>query len=201
MDCRHRPLLRPGPSFASPVGQERVSPGPLCRRLSRNGWSRSKLTPAKCGSSPPCSRRARRCRRRSICKQALHRVLEILGRHHGALRSTVVLLNDDTGEVEVEAAAGAITPGKRIRYRLGEGHHRPGRAERQTDRRAPRQPRAGVSEPRGRAAGARAAGAHLHLGADLTRKAARSARSASICATRPIATITGPSSSSASSAR
>jgi len=39
-------------------------------------------------------------------KQGLHRVLEILGRHHGALRSTVVLLNEDTGEVEVEAAAG-----------------------------------------------------------------------------------------------
>ena len=54
-------------------------------------------------------------------KQGLHRVLEILGRHHGALRSTVVLLNEDTGEVEVEAYAGAVTPGKRVRYRLGEG--------------------------------------------------------------------------------
>src|SRR5688572_24586615 len=54
-------------------------------------------------------------------KQGLHRVLEILGRHHGALRSTVVLLNEDTGEVEVEAAAGAVTQGKRVRYRLGEG--------------------------------------------------------------------------------
>ena len=54
-------------------------------------------------------------------KQGLHRVLEILGRHHGALRSTVVLLNEDTGEVEVEASAGAVTPGKRVRYRLGEG--------------------------------------------------------------------------------
>jgi Nif-specific regulatory protein len=54
-------------------------------------------------------------------KQALHRVLDILGRHHGAVRSTVVLLNDETGDVEVEAASGAITPGKRVRYRLGEG--------------------------------------------------------------------------------
>jgi len=54
-------------------------------------------------------------------KQALHRVLEILGRHHGALRSTVVLLNEESGDVEVEASAGAVTPGKRVRYRLGEG--------------------------------------------------------------------------------
>src|SRR5215510_8893739 len=54
-------------------------------------------------------------------KQGLHRVLEILGRHHGAVRSTVVLLNEETGDVELEAAAGAVTPGKRVRYRLGEG--------------------------------------------------------------------------------
>ncbi len=54
-------------------------------------------------------------------QQALQRVLEILGRHHGALRSTVVLLNEESGEVEVEASAGAITPGRRVRYQLGEG--------------------------------------------------------------------------------
>src|SRR5687767_1986249 len=54
-------------------------------------------------------------------KDALRRVLEILGRHHGAIRSTVVLLNDETGEVELEAAAGAVATGKRVRYRLGEG--------------------------------------------------------------------------------
>ncbi len=54
-------------------------------------------------------------------KEGLQRVLEILGRHHGAIRSTVVLLNDETGEVEVEASAGAVTPGRRVRYRVGEG--------------------------------------------------------------------------------
>jgi Nif-specific regulatory protein len=54
-------------------------------------------------------------------KEGLRRVLEILGRHHGAIRSTVVLLNKETGDVEVEASAGAVTPGKRVRYRLGEG--------------------------------------------------------------------------------
>lgn len=54
-------------------------------------------------------------------KEGLQRVLEILGRHHGAVRSAVVLLNDTTGDVELEAFAGAITPGKRVRYRPGEG--------------------------------------------------------------------------------
>ncbi len=53
--------------------------------------------------------------------EALHRVLEILGRHHGAIRSTVVLLNEVTGDVELEASAGAVSPGKRVRYRVGEG--------------------------------------------------------------------------------
>ena len=54
-------------------------------------------------------------------KAGLHRVLEILGRHHGALRSTVSFLNEQTGDVDVEASAGAISPGKPIRFRLGEG--------------------------------------------------------------------------------
>ena len=54
-------------------------------------------------------------------KEGLRRVLEILGRHHGAIRSTVVLLNEETGEVEVEASAGRVPAGKRARYRVGEG--------------------------------------------------------------------------------
>ena len=53
-------------------------------------------------------------------KESLKRVLEILGRHHGAVRSTVVLLNENSGDVELEAASGAITA-KRVRYRVGEG--------------------------------------------------------------------------------
>src|SRR5438552_17346754 len=51
----------------------------------------------------------------------LARVLEILGRHHGAIRSTVVLLNEQTGDVELQASAGAIPRGKQVRYALGEG--------------------------------------------------------------------------------
>jgi Nif-specific regulatory protein len=54
-------------------------------------------------------------------KEGLQRVLEILGRHHGAIRSTVVLLNQDSGEVELEAWSGAMAPGKRVSYRVGEG--------------------------------------------------------------------------------
>ena len=54
-------------------------------------------------------------------KEALRRVLEILGRHHGAIRSTVVLLNEVTGDVEVEASAGAAAPDQQARHRPGEG--------------------------------------------------------------------------------
>src|SRR4029077_19476018 len=54
-------------------------------------------------------------------KEGLQRVLEILGRHHDAVRSTVVLVNELTGDVELEASSGAIASGKRVRYRVGEG--------------------------------------------------------------------------------
>ena len=36
-------------------------------------------------------------------KGGLHRVLEVLGRHHGAVRSTVVMLDEETGQLQVEA--------------------------------------------------------------------------------------------------
>jgi Nif-specific regulatory protein len=54
-------------------------------------------------------------------KEALQKVLEILGRHHGAIRSTVMLLDADSGEVQLEAFAGAVSEGRRVRYRVGEG--------------------------------------------------------------------------------
>src|ERR687897_3372635 len=54
-------------------------------------------------------------------KGGLHRVLEILGRHHGAIRSTVVMLDDDTGQLQVEASDGLDRPGYRVSYQLGEG--------------------------------------------------------------------------------
>jgi Nif-specific regulatory protein len=54
-------------------------------------------------------------------KTGLVQVLEILGRHHGAVRSTVALIDEETGNVEIEASAGAVDRGRRVRYRIGEG--------------------------------------------------------------------------------
>jgi Nif-specific regulatory protein len=53
-------------------------------------------------------------------KAATHRVLEILGSHHGAVRATVMLLNEETGAVQVEASYGSMKS-NRARYQLGEG--------------------------------------------------------------------------------
>jgi Nif-specific regulatory protein len=54
-------------------------------------------------------------------KAGLHRVLEILGRHHGAVRSTVVLLHEETRALQVEASDGLIKQGAKARYEIGEG--------------------------------------------------------------------------------
>ncbi len=134
-------------------------------------------------------------------KTGLVRVLEILGDHHGAVRSTVVLLDERTGDVAVEASAGAIDSDKPVRYRLGEGitgevvqsgtpmvvpqvSHEPRFLNRAAD-----------------AAGAGAAGADLHLRADPARRTNRRRARASICSTSRTATTNGPRNSSAWSAR
>ena len=54
-------------------------------------------------------------------KAALHRVLEILEQHHSMIRSAVMLLNEQTNELTIEAANGITVDGQRQRYRLGEG--------------------------------------------------------------------------------
>jgi Nif-specific regulatory protein len=53
-------------------------------------------------------------------KASLHRVLEILGKRHGAVRSIVTLLADE-GDLYIEAAEGLDEPAPSIRYRVGEG--------------------------------------------------------------------------------
>src|SRR5436190_3810120 len=53
-------------------------------------------------------------------KSAFHRVLEILGRHHGAVRSMVVMLREG-GELCIEAGEGLDRPSQREQYRMGEG--------------------------------------------------------------------------------
>ena len=72
------------------------------------------------------------------------------------------------------------------------GDHRPGRGDGEADRRAARQPRAEVPQPRGGPARAREAGAELHLRADSRSKGGRSAPSASTCSSSRTATTTGP---------
>src|SRR5262245_35504023 len=54
-------------------------------------------------------------------KAALHRVLEILERHHGVIRSAITLLNEETGDLTIEASNGLSSDGERARYHLGEG--------------------------------------------------------------------------------
>src|SRR5262245_20281180 len=55
-------------------------------------------------------------------KASLHRVLEILARHHGAIRGIVSLIDAD-GELRVEASDGldASAAAARVSYRVGEG--------------------------------------------------------------------------------
>ena len=53
-------------------------------------------------------------------KASLHRVLEILARHHGAVRGIVSVLDED-GDLRVEAADGIGDSPRLIRYRVGEG--------------------------------------------------------------------------------
>jgi Nif-specific regulatory protein len=53
-------------------------------------------------------------------RSALHRVLEILAKHHGSVRGLVTMLHDN-GELHVEASDGIDAPSHSVRYRLGEG--------------------------------------------------------------------------------
>ena len=53
-------------------------------------------------------------------KASLHRVLEILARHHGAVRGIVSVL-EENGELRVEAADGIGDGSRLVRYRIGEG--------------------------------------------------------------------------------
>src|SRR3970040_1108972 len=53
-------------------------------------------------------------------KSAMHHVLEILARHHGAVRGIVTLLHEG-GELRVEASDGLEKPGAPVPYGSGEG--------------------------------------------------------------------------------
>ncbi|HMJ82275.1 MAG TPA: sigma 54-interacting transcriptional regulator [Vicinamibacterales bacterium] len=53
-------------------------------------------------------------------KASLHRVLEILTNHHGAVRGLVSLLHGD-GDLRVEASDGLADTSRPVRYQMGEG--------------------------------------------------------------------------------
>jgi Nif-specific regulatory protein len=54
-------------------------------------------------------------------RAGLRRVLEILARHYGMVRSSVTLLSADGTQLNTEALHGFSTDGSRARYRVGEG--------------------------------------------------------------------------------
>jgi Nif-specific regulatory protein len=54
-------------------------------------------------------------------KVALHQVLEVLERHHGMIRGTVTVLDEESGDLYIEASNGLSAKGQRVRYKLGEG--------------------------------------------------------------------------------
>ena len=54
-------------------------------------------------------------------KAGLHRVLEVLEKHHGLVSSAVMLLREDSKEILIEAASGVTADGLRARYHVGEG--------------------------------------------------------------------------------
>lgn len=53
-------------------------------------------------------------------RSALHRVVEILIKHHGYIRGLITLLHDN-GEIQIEAADGLDGPAHHVKYRIGEG--------------------------------------------------------------------------------
>jgi Nif-specific regulatory protein len=88
---------------------------------------------AKSRSSDPAAVHARESRRLSTLlevsqalsgtlnlRSALHRVLEILAKYHGTVRSMVTLLQEQ-GQLHVEASDGLDQSPHGVRYRLGEG--------------------------------------------------------------------------------
>ena len=52
---------------------------------------------------------------------ALPQALDMLERHHHVVRSAITLLDEDTGELSIQASSGLTADGQRARYRLGEG--------------------------------------------------------------------------------
>src|SRR6186997_3054761 len=54
-------------------------------------------------------------------KSAMHQVLGILERHHGAVRSTIALLSLSEGHIDIVASEGPSAVRPDVKFRLGEG--------------------------------------------------------------------------------
>ena len=54
-------------------------------------------------------------------KSAMHQVLGILEKHHGAVRSTIALLNQAEAQIDVVASEGPVAGKADAKFRLGEG--------------------------------------------------------------------------------
>src|SRR5262249_5095299 len=91
------------------------------------------VSPRSRPAAPDVDARAREVRRLSTLlevsqalsgtlnlKASLHRVLEILASHHGAVRGIVSLVDGD-GDLHVEASDGLGDGSRPVRYRIGEG--------------------------------------------------------------------------------
>src|SRR5437773_6524993 len=54
-------------------------------------------------------------------KSAMHQVLGILEKHHGAVRSTIALLNLAEAQIDVVASEGPVAAKTDIKFKVGEG--------------------------------------------------------------------------------
>src|SRR5204863_2257216 len=54
-------------------------------------------------------------------KSAMHQVLGILEKHHGAVRSTIALLNVTEALIDVVASEGPVAARADVKFKLGEG--------------------------------------------------------------------------------
>ena len=69
-------------------------------------------------------------------RAGLQRALELLDQQQGVIRSAVVLVNPDSGRLQVEASDGLTLEGGRAEWEMGRRDHRTRRPDRQTGRRA-----------------------------------------------------------------
>src|SRR5438045_2923018 len=100
----------------------------------RRLWARARPRMAKSRAiADPAATHARESRRLSTLleisqalsgtlnlRSGLHRVLEVLAKHHGTVRSLITLLRDNS-ELHVEASDGLDAASHAVRYRVGEG--------------------------------------------------------------------------------